>query len=571
MNALTVGFCESAVFGSFTQIELEKWKSQWVDPCLQIIDIQRYQYESSEQQCFYVAASDSKSLVWLVVPPLTALEEMISTYQLEIGCCIVLKEYTILSSGNGLNVIIPLNITFSPNPLSLIGNSADLSSPLFHLSDMSLCWRTERQQTTQSHNTTVEVTLADLQRDPQCVLKPWSMEGRVVWKGKGHRMQDNVGSFKRSFTSARFVLMVTVVDCNGDAIDCDLWSPSPLEDTVEKGNCVRLTGGNVVWSNTGVPLKFNFSVKEGNASSFVVENNPNLPLHVVRFPFENEVLSVLHLLHTSSVEDVVCFSGVVRQRLPGSYVNTKRGRVLKSSVVVSDLEEPSVTIEVTVWGDLVELVEPATGERWLFRNCTVKEFMGRKTVSTRSNTMAVKVVEASENVYHVTSAAPPVVPEEPKTRDVEVSLNLLECTETLPCIARIQQMDFSSTTFTCRDCDATIEEVRVSCPHCLCEAVQGVLSCRVVLSDGVSSVEATVGPTVTELLMDMTQNVFFENIKRQPHFLSTLSALLVGTPILVWMLSLPGGEVVVTNCKHVNLSVCSAYILGAIHSLIESA
>lgn len=67
-------------------------------------------------------------------------------------------------------------------------------------------------------------------------------------------------------------------------------------------------------------------------------------------------------------------------------VHTKRGRVMRRTISLEDLIQRGSLIDLTLWGNLASRVEVNEGEMWTVMDCTVREFMRRKTLSSRTST-----------------------------------------------------------------------------------------------------------------------------------------------------------------------------------------
>lgn len=112
----------------------------WDSPTLQVIDIQLFKDRSPSDASprFYLALSDTKSLLWGIAPPSSALEAMIKDSILEIGSLVCVDDYAIVMARNKRKVLVLASVSVSnAAPLSLIGHPL-IDDTIFHLSSNSL-------------------------------------------------------------------------------------------------------------------------------------------------------------------------------------------------------------------------------------------------------------------------------------------------------------------------------------------------------------------------------------------------------------------------------------------------
>lgn len=292
---------------------MQRYKEAWPHPCVQVVDLQRYPQEVEETtpapSLFYVAVSDAESLLWLLVPPGTEMEELVASYQIDVGCCVTLRDYAVVTAANGYNVLVLLRVDYSPNPLSLIGHPR-YDANLFQLSPRALTLshrdsgnsakRVEDAAAAAAEGKTPygeEIVLRDLVERPECAMKAWWVTLRILWKsdrpyhgdgesdsvrvrnegrGGGGALSPLHGS-STSTRSLRCMQRYVGVDANGNAMLCVFWyrrgSLGPLDgqaaaladagnghdgdggegrddtsvDGLRVGHCVQLHRGQVRW------------------------------------------------------------------------------------------------------------------------------------------------------------------------------------------------------------------------------------------------------------------------------------------------------------------------------------
>lgn len=592
MESLSRGFCAHTVAGSFTEAALEGWKSQWPRPTLQIVDLLRYPCVSTPQSPsrFYAAVSDSASLLWLVVPPGTEAEDSIVRFQLDIGCCITLEDYSIVTATNGLNVVVLLRATYSSNPLSLLGR------PTFDPTRFPLSHRALTRQQFLMHRPDAggqqpqgrEIVLCDLLENPQCAVSSWWIALRILWRGEAYAVQRLRREGQRA---TAWVTRFIGVDVNGYAILCSLWTGSMEADTVGLADCVFLGPGSVVWGagEEGVPLQLQFSARS------VIRSVPQTQREALPLFLSTTVgalntgrTTVRDIIAHSSVEQVVTLTGNVRQVDSGVYVNTKRGRVLRLVITVEDEEVSNICVDVTLWGNVAEGAVPMEGERWLFTNCVVRHFMQRKTVSSRSSTITMKVGPAPLATVALRRGLPPSAPdaappeesasedasrESAETLRVHFVLCFRGASPTLPALARVQEVQLPLIHGACLRCKQTQwgrAEVSGVCGWCGSTSWWESLRLRIELSDSTEVVSATVHSAVAESLLEMSEAEFL--LSTQPAALENAARnRLVGSPVLVWLLRhTMECEFTIVNAKHVNQKVCAPTLFSMIDDLLDT-
>ncbi|EPY15255.1 hypothetical protein STCU_12194 [Strigomonas culicis] len=147
----------------------------------------------------------------------------------------------------------------------------------------------------------------------------------------------------------------------------------------------------------------------------------------------------------------------------------------------------------------------------------------------------------------------------------EISLSLLACSQTLPVLVRVQFIRFPTMRWQCLHCRGeTVPQA--ACPACGAEEAKCVFYVVLELSDGVDFVEAVAHGAVCESLFELSESVYAARFHADPSFEKTICTSLIGTPVLVWLLSLESGYSIV-QCKHVNLSSFASTLLGVLENM----
>lgn len=221
---LSTGFCRSALTANFSTTAYASFLLTWGSVRLQLLDIQRFPPipKEGEQSRFYLAASDGESLIWVVVPPNTNIEQDVAQFHLDVGCVVTLLKYTLLQAKNGFNVVVVMGtcaegggecMTFSPYSSPLIG-APTWDHSMFTLSSVALLTETPvaAAAATSSCDTDpppplrimllkmkemenifqrcVTVTLNEIVRNPTCVLSPWKIDLQWIWVGTPYSSYD---------------------------------------------------------------------------------------------------------------------------------------------------------------------------------------------------------------------------------------------------------------------------------------------------------------------------------------------------------------------------------------------
>ncbi|ORC93826.1 uncharacterized protein TM35_000017030 [Trypanosoma theileri] len=571
MDSLTQGFCASALMGSIPNGGEESWSSLWPSPTLQVVDIQRYPKVITQPSVisrFYVALSDSASLIWLIAPPGSEMEELIHTFQIEVGSCITLKAYTVISAKNGLNVLVPISISYSDTVLSLLGNPV-FDPSLFELSSAALTkqrnvLKMETLQTTRDYTT---LSLREILEVRGESLRDYAIVVRIIWKGKN-----------RSLASGnlidRFIFNSVGVDKNGDSILMSFIGSSALYETLSLENCVHAVGGSLFFGdNEKKMLRLQFDERFSS-----VVNNIEMEDVIPKYPFQMfGTRTVQDVVKHGNVGDVVSVEGFVIKVSPGTLVHTKRGQVERSGIMLCDSSTPSSSscvIEITLWEDISRSVKPAVGERWCFCEFVVSGFMQRISLSSRSMSIAFKMQKEVgpkrlELCQEVKKQEETETCSHSAERDsVQVVLALEEASDTLPVLAKVQRVILPITYSACRGCTRQVSSGDVRCAVCgESERVERYLV-RLELSDGIRVVYAVGFAQIGETLFGMDAATMLMRQQESPAFVHTLVRELVGIPLLFWLLHSSDGLLHVVKCKYISMAHSTAIVLGAVTQLM---
>lgn len=154
---------------------------------LQVVDVQRYPRDPkpTEMSRFYVAASDSESLIWLVILPQTQIEDSVSHFQLDIGCVITVVDFILMAAVNGRTLVVPLHLSFTPNAVALIGSPV-YDTKLFSLSPKALlnCTPQSEDLTTRMLASMKSVSLEQIKDQLECTLSLWKIVLKFIQIGE---------------------------------------------------------------------------------------------------------------------------------------------------------------------------------------------------------------------------------------------------------------------------------------------------------------------------------------------------------------------------------------------------
>ncbi|KAK7197102.1 hypothetical protein NESM_000655200 [Novymonas esmeraldas] len=624
MDALSCGFCAAALVRSLSPKDAEAWQQRWRQPTLQVVDIQRYPRQPTVQ-CgparFYVAVSDGESVAWLVVPPNTPLENSIAAFDMEIGCCVTLLSHALVTAANGLNVIVALHVEYSNNTLRLLGQPR-CDEQLFRLSAQSLLRRRAEEEKSSSGAAALQqpshpIALRDFVDAPQRALGNWCVTARVVWKGhvyplnpNGGRLGGGDGDWRGGHAagSPRVVFRCLLVDECGDALVAAFLGGEGLADRVQLHGCYRLAHGTVKWGvgETGAPTELQFFDRsvEAEVTAAAAASLQTLPRYASELVGEaaQQLCTVAAVIEAAQVGEYVSVAGTVIAVQQVAQIMTKRGRVGRAVITVADGASGSSsgggvagpTVDVTLWGEVAESVEPALGERWLFHPCAVQLFQQRKSLSSRSSTMAVRLVARAAHAAATAlpetlpSAsgggtaldAPPDAPPLPK-KEMEFVVDLPEASPTLPVLARVQEVLPPLLDWVCAECgttqprgaaaDGRTSAVPVaSCVQCSDAQLSPVLHVQVRLSDSICLGLVTFHGSAAEALLEARSVDVACDAAQSPAYVTALCNRLVGVPVLVWVLPCDRADAaagapsfMAVQCRHIH------YVSGC-HTLLSA-
>ncbi|RNF26551.1 uncharacterized protein Tco025E_01154 [Trypanosoma conorhini] len=567
MDALSEGFCACALAGGLPRGAGGSWVSRWPSPRVQVVDIQRYPKlvtDPFEVPRFYVAASDSASLIWLVIPPGSEMEELIDTFQIEVGCCIMLSEYSVVTARNGLNVVVPLSISYSATELSLLGNPV-FDAALFNLSTESLTKRRGAVKPCRSRAAEEypRLSLIDLVEARGHGLGDYALPLRMVWKGRQRQLP-------ASGSATRFIFDCIGVDNNGDAIYISCAGPSALHDMFSVGDCVCATNGCLT-NRGGAEDALRLQLSERSFGVLcAAEAGDAIPTHPSRM---FGAMSVTQVTQRSGIGDVATVEGVVAAVSPTTLVNTKRGQVERTAISLQDATAPptsSCLIEVTLWDEFSRSVTPAVGERWCLCGFLVGEFMRRLTLSSRYGSAAIRMAPTSQA---------PVLPVDrtettkPVNRDesdaLQVVLGLEEASESLPVLAKIQRVRTPLTYVACRGCGRQMRGNASSCAACGGCTMEERFFVRLELSDGLCAVSAVGFAQVGETLFGVDLPTLMRRRRASPVYEDAIAREVVGLPLLFWLLRSSDDSLLhVVRCQHIDMARCAATLLGAVTQMM---
>ncbi|KAF8295813.1 putative Replication factor-A C terminal domain containing protein [Trypanosoma cruzi] len=563
MDALSTGFCASAMKGVLPHGPGESWASLWPSPRVQVVDIQRYPKIVTEPfvvSRFYVAVSDSASLIWLVVPPGSEMEELIDTFQIEVGSCITLNEYSVVAAKNALNVVVPLSITYSGNELSLLGNPT-VEETLFCLSTEALTKRrgAVKPNFSRAIESYIKISLIDFVDAKGHELEDYALDLRIIWKGKQRHLT-------ASGSMGRFVFDCIGVDRNGDAVSISCTGQSGLYDIFSLGDCVCVTNACLT-SRSEAEDTMRLQLNE---RSFVVlrgeEAVSNIPTHPCRM---FGARSVTNLINYSNVGDIVHVEGVVTSVSSATLVNTRRGRVERSGISLQDPASSSL-IDVTLWEEFSRSVRPNVGERWCFCGFVVGEFMRRLTLSSRYGSGAFQMKMTPQKSLLPVNRTEKIPFMSLENKDsLQVVLDLEEASETLPVLAKIQRVRVPLTCVACRGCGKQIRSKASSCAACGGSTLEERFFVRLELSDGICAVSAVGFAQIGETLFGMDLPTLMKQREESPGFEGNIARDVVGLPLLFWLLRSPDDSLLhVVKCQHIDMARCAATLLGALAQMM---
>ncbi|CBH10327.1 hypothetical protein, conserved [Trypanosoma brucei gambiense DAL972] len=579
MFQLTTGFCESALTAPLSgDSRGETFTLRWPNPSLQVIDIQRFPervVQSSTQSLFYLALSDTLSLIWLVIPPSTGMEELVSTFQIEIGYCVKLREYTLVAARNGRNVVVPLSITHSNTVYPLLGNPV-FNSSLFRLSANALVYRytntcSSSSATWQSTplgdygaRTIRQVVTAEGKGFNDCVVYL-----RVVWKNK-------IRQVASSGILGRFAVDCVGVDADGDAVSVSFFGSSVISDMFDVGDCIRCRNPAFVdKGESGYSEKLN--VFDWSSTPGCCAGAEHLIPKHPRYVFFS--CSVQYLVECCEVGDIVSVYGEVAAFSPTTLVNTRYGHVGRSVVELRDLNSLQHSIEVTLWGDMGAIVVPVVGEQWCFSNFLVRIFGGRITASSRCVSSAF-VMSPKGRVDVASNERPEEQPPHTSKQEevaggthdadiVQLVFDLDEISESLPVLAKVKGVKHPLTYTACSACGRKVGNETSVCSSCPEASVEERFLVQLELSDGIRSARAFGLESVGKELFGFDTSTLLRYRKDSPNFERLITHELIGLPALFWLEQSLGGVTQVKRCQRVDMARCAAVVLGAVEQIMS--
>lgn len=302
-SSLSTGFCQFVIESSTSAPASEALSSQWAVPHLQVIDIMRFPLtpRAKEPSRFYLAASDSVFLIWVIVLPQTVLESNIAQFLVDIGCLLTLQKYTIVPAVNGRNVVIAEQATYTPHASPLVGvptihpampivlSPGALQNHTEPTAIASHGLSTEMEEVRQALETYVTVTLQEIVHHPSGVLHAWKIDLQWVWIGTPYRSgggggggAEAVDMSDKSRRRVQHTLKTVAMDMNGDLIPCTFYGRigwleeqmksrfSSVSSVARGGDAegepvlplrLRCGNGSVMWESTttaAVPAQFTF-------------------------------------------------------------------------------------------------------------------------------------------------------------------------------------------------------------------------------------------------------------------------------------------------------------------------
>nr|CCC89943.1 conserved hypothetical protein [Trypanosoma congolense IL3000] len=578
--SLSLGFCESVLqkCGSSASSALTQL-TQWASPAVQIIDIQRYPQKIPEDRnttscCFYLAVSDSISLLWVVVPPETEMEELISTFQIEIGFCIKLDAYMVATAKNGLNVVIPISITYSENSLPLVGNP--VFDPLtFKLSNRALTrrCRTANGGAVLQVAQAAECTAVSIRRVVETGgkgLGDYSVHVRVAWKGKMRQLPPVGGT-------NRFLIDFVGVDAAGDAILIVMSGGPALEGIFQCGQCVVMRNPSLTLAGEGGEVE---SLKTHEWLSTVSSDGADMEDEIPIQPsFMFGVVSVRDVINSASVGDVVSVEGLTVSVSPTTIVNTRRGHVEKSLVVLRDSTSVSYYIDVTLWSEFSRIVQPIVGERWCFFRVVTRVFMDKLIISTKNMSaafvMSPRPPQQADMVHQKVNESLNV----PQSGDVaascstssdvvQVVLDLDDASESLPVLAKIKRIRLPLSYHACALCGKRVGAGAARCAGCPEALVEERFLVFLEICDGLRVVSALGFADVGEALFGIDAATLFQRRREVPHFEHMIANKIIGIPLLFWLSTTGRDMARVIKCQYVDMAHCALTVASAVEQLL---
>ena len=558
-DVLSVGFINHAVnTAPLSEVHQQQLtlgtQGLWLSPNFQVIDIQRFSGEEGTPARYYLALSDSTTLMWAVVPPSTAVEEAINDFELEPGSSLTLDDYSIVEAANGLRVLVVHAATVHSVKLSLIGNLT-YDPELFTLSRKAiqkiggsgLGSRTQGDPITQ-------LTLKQLWADhAELGGINWGVTVMLLWKGKLRRVM--AGGEDGSTARGKFVFDARVMDREGTTTNVVFWGSQRHHRTVDVNDVIVLSLCYLKFDQGDPPQPIAIQVSDRS----IIDLLPNQ--QVARDEFPENPVEDLGGMYTSFVDlgdirqeeigAVVSVRAVVVKRGAVVATVTRRGNVNRRSLTLRDCEDPLLSMDITLWDELANETDPGVGEIWCFRDVVIRMFGNAKVLSSRSSSEVflaprdapiVHRNQASVQAQNATAHQGGGVHQQaPQLPNVVFDLTKANHSLTPFCAVRIVHVRTPLLYKACTHCAKKMGAN--GCPQCGPSAESELrFLVRLLLSDGIEATWATGFTTVGEALFGLSTSDFIAQGTQDPEFVPHMARCLVGVPILAKLAGVSVGQ-----------------------------
>jgi hypothetical protein len=527
----------------------------WQRPVLQLVDIQAFPcHRPAVASVLYAALSDGASLVWCLAPPGSTLEGHMRSLALEVGCCLALEDYAIVQAENGRNVAVALAATVSQTPVSLIGQPV-YDPVLYQLSPQAAV---HQQRGSARHQDEVQAPPVDISAivamGASVGFARYTIVGRVLWKSKLRRLMNADGGGG----AGRYVFDIKLTDRHGDAVKVVFWGSKKSFDTVSVADCIKLADCTAQWGDDVGEGSELVALQAGDKSALdILAEDPLLPYAAAKCigacaaPF----LDVRRVCEEAAPGDVVCCQGIVSAAGPVLATSTKRGQVDRVQVTIRDRSSPHA-VELTLWDQHARETPFQLGKLYFFRDVAVRMFGAKKVLSTRGSS---EVFEPPPALVMADGAAVPEISLTYATvsqASVPFTVDLNQCSETVPLVASIQAIKLPIFYTACSDCgrQANANEL---CPNCGSGDHELRFLVRMVLSDGLQCLHATGFTFVGEALFGETTAAFLEHLAARPRYDEAAVDALSGLPVLVKLVRNLDGDAHIVELAHLDLAVCA--------------
>ena len=548
MTALTAGFAEFVLEYDVSRPVADETVTQlWSCPHLQLVDIQRFAGEPNTPPRFYLALSDSLRLVWGIALPGSQVEADINDFTCEVGCCISITRYAIVTASNGKNVVVIVSAVVAPAKLSLIGEP--------NIADYALSPQCLRPVPQALPTTGPQVGLSELWRAPQQAPTNWCVIVKVLWKSKLRMVPSNSTNPK-----GRFVFDTKVMGSDGVAAPAVFWGGRLHYEAFNAGNYIKLAGGSIRFddSDPPQPSAMHFtdrSYVERIVDAQLIAGFPCVPSIEVGHS-DSSFVSVAAALQ-KDVGDVVSFRGIVVQCGEVLPTSTRRGVVDRRSLTVRDLSS-SAAINVTLWDEIAECGGVTVGTVWCFRNVSLRSFGTAKVASSRPSSEVFMDASAEAPSRVVAAKCDPL-------RSMGVTVGAAGTAEEW-LMLNIEQIDTPLFYSACNVCSRQV--VGGSCPQCGVVAAALRFAVRMTLGDGVSALKAVGYTAAGEALFGASSSAFLSKISGDPRLEAAAIRSLIGMPVTV-QLSKGGSETHITALRHLHMAEAASHLLVAIATLFN--